>query len=166
MATPHWNPPWHRFKDLFDMHYLTTNCQIHADSLRDAIATNSNLARHGLAALPRPYRLYGHEPRPGEDAVAWEQGYGRLRTTHPALSGYPPFAAVVAEISDVVDQLRTAPDSAVWDATGRQWAEPRTGQDRPSRPPPPRPRPRPMAAQLTPASDPATPRHDPGRRSP
>ena len=129
MATPHWNPPWHRFKDLFDQHYLTTNCQIHAGHLRDAIANNTNLTRRGLAALPRPYRLYGHEPRPGEDAVAWEQGYGRLRTTHPALSGYPPFAAVVAEISDVVDQLRTAPDSAVWDATGRQWAEPRTGKD-------------------------------------
>jgi len=136
-----------------------------ADGTIDAIATNTNLTRHGLATLPRPYRLYGHKIRPGEDAVAWDHGYQRLRATHPALTSYPPFAAVLAEIRDVADHLRTAPDSAVWDATDRQWAEPRTGKDRPSRPPPPRPGLRPVAAQLAPPSDLSTPRYDPGRRS-
>src|SRR5262249_32284547 len=37
VALPHWNPPWHRFKDLFDLHFLTTNCDITAAELRAAL---------------------------------------------------------------------------------------------------------------------------------
>lgn len=162
IATPHWNPPWHRFKDLFDLHYLTTGCRITAEQLRAALATNSNLTRNGLTNLPRPYRLHGHDPETGQHSVDWATGYERLRNQHPALSTYPPFLTTVATLSALADHLPGASESAAWDANTHQWSIEDVPRARTGRPPS-----KPTALQLAqalPPSGPPSPVLDPGRR--
>jgi hypothetical protein len=134
-ATPHWNPPWHRFKDLFDLYYLTTGCRVTAGELRTALEANPNLTRHGLAELPRPYRLHGAAPEPGRASVDWVTGYERLRNQHPALSTYPEFSVTIATLRNLADHLATASHSAIWNPAASQWSGPNAFLDRSGRPP-------------------------------
>ena len=53
--------PWHRYKDLFDLHFAIRTCPISPQLLRDALADNWNWQRLP-AGLPRPYRLHAQPP--------------------------------------------------------------------------------------------------------
>ncbi|MDT5025415.1 MAG: hypothetical protein QOE61_1841 [Micromonosporaceae bacterium] len=122
LVVPHINPPWHRFKDLFDLHYLISLCDLDTGRVRAAIGTNPNLVRNDLIDLPQPYRLHGHLPGAGEPAVAWRSKYEQLRAGHPALAGYPPFGDVLAEIVEFRDGLAHATGGSSWDPRRRAWA--------------------------------------------
>jgi hypothetical protein len=163
-ATPHWNPPWHRFKDLFDLYYLTTGCRVTAAELRAALETNPNLARHGLTELPHPYRLHGSGPEPGQDTVDWAGGYERLRSQHPALSTYPEFSVTLATLRDLANHLANAPDAATWNPANRRWSGPDTSPDRSRRPSQPTLSPPTGAALLPSAPAASLPPPDHGRR--
>ncbi len=165
-ATPHWNPPWHRFKDLFDLYYLTTGCRVTAGELRTALETNPNLTRHGLTELPCPYRLYGADPEPGQDSVDWATGYERLRSQHPALSTYPEFSVTLATLRNLADHLASAPDSATWNPTSGRWSGPAASPDRAGRMPSQPTRSLPAGAALLPAAPAASlPPPEHGRRT-
>ncbi len=101
--------PWHRYKDLFDLHFVLRTCRIEPHRVRTAIATNRNWRRLP-AGLPRPYRLYGQPPhQPGEPAVPWHEGVEKLRASSPQLARYPSFAAMSTGIATYVDTVAASP---------------------------------------------------------
>lgn len=101
--------PWHRYKDLFDLHFAIRTCPMSPRLLRDAIADNWNWQRLP-DGLPRPYRLYAQPPlQPGEPPIPWNEGIDRLRAAFPQLARYPSFDAMAAEVGAYVDAVTATP---------------------------------------------------------
>lgn len=121
-TAPHWNPPWHRFKDVFDLQYLTDTCRMPAAEMRAALAENPNLAKTGGRGLPVPYRLHGLNPGPGQTPVPWREKYEQMRRDHPTLATYPDFDTALRRIGQFAERLSTGTD-AVWQP-GRGWRAP------------------------------------------
>lgn len=130
---PHTNPPWHRYKDLFDLYYLIHTCRFRLVDLRQALETNPNRAKAGLDRLPVPYRLYQDPAGP-----TWQDRYEQMRAQHPALAAYPPFAEAMAGISKFVRGIDAGPVDRIWLPAG-QWVR-HTRRTAPPRPLPPPPR--------------------------
>jgi hypothetical protein len=113
-------PNWHRYKDLFDIHYLITACELDAEALRTAIARNPNMGRIGLDRLPTPYELFRESGRGGEAALPWAQEYEHLRQGSAQLRHYPKFDQLRRDVSTFVDSLASAPSGTLWQP-GRGW---------------------------------------------
>jgi hypothetical protein len=120
--------PWHRYKDLFDLYFMTRAVPLQARQLQDAVEGNWNFDRMDRDGLPVPYRLFGDATRPGdgytadEAAVPWEEGCRRLQAQHPQLVAYPAFAQMSQDLGTCLDSAPGAVAGASW-AAGR-WVVP------------------------------------------
>jgi hypothetical protein len=91
--------PWHRYKDLVDLHFIVKTCRVDGDMLRHAIVNNWNWNRFDATHLPTPYRVYGQDPvPPTERAVPWQAGIDELRKQWPQLQKYPGFSEMIESV--------------------------------------------------------------------
>jgi hypothetical protein len=152
IVAPHTNPPWHRYKDVFDLVYLVSGCTVPVDPLRAAIAGHKNLTRAGLADLPDPFRLYGYARGGGE--VDWQYKYEKMRRDMPALADYPPFEVSLAEVTAFVVAMRHAPAGYSWSPESRSFRPPAPPDRRPNAFPHPTAQPTPLEADRQPTAAP------------
>ncbi len=112
--------PWHRYKDLFDLYYLTQATPLNAGRLHDAVTNNWNFARMDRDGLPTPYRVYGDRTRPGdrhtidEPDIDWATACRTLQDRHPALRAYPPFHGMIDTINTLLATLPSTDRGSSW----------------------------------------------------
>ncbi|ORT46517.1 nucleotidyl transferase AbiEii/AbiGii toxin family protein, partial [Frankia sp. KB5] len=116
--------PRHRYKDLFDIHYMIRTCSVEARHMREALEVN-NQVRFGRDGLPHPYHVYGAGRRPGELDVPWRSAVNTFKADQPQLARYPDFDAMERAAAGFVAELTTASPTSTW-APGRGWSPPRS----------------------------------------
>ena len=120
--------PWHRYKDLVDLYFVTQAVALDGDRVKAALASNWNFRRMERPGVPEPYRVYGDHTRPGdrfardEPAIDWERGIDQLREAAPQLAAYPSFTAMSSEVGGCVDELAGIADGSLW-VPGLGWSE-------------------------------------------
>jgi hypothetical protein len=116
-------PDFHRYKDLFDIHYMIETCPFDAGRLRQATEQNHNMVRLGLKQLPAPYALFREHGTSGTAPLPWAREYERLRQGSVQLRHYPDFERMRVRMGSFADELATASPDAVWHP-GRGWRSP------------------------------------------
>ncbi len=113
--------PWHRYKDLFDVYFICSTCEIDGSTMQEAVQKNWNLARSGLDQLPRPYRLYGQQPVPkGVTPIPWDEECENLKKSNSQLGFYPNYSKMMKTVGAFVDSIDNSPDKGWKPRTG--WA--------------------------------------------
>lgn len=110
--------PWHRYKDLFDIYFMTQTCRFDGARLKDAIENNWNWKRID-GPLPTPYDVYG---RDGVNVVPWDRECEKLRSAHPQLGRYPSFEGMRLAVGELVSDLEFSAQRT-WEP-GRGWTLP------------------------------------------
>lgn len=125
--------PWHRYKDVFDLYFMTEAVPLRAEVLQEAMDSNWNYQRMERPGTPHPYRLYGDTSLPGdtyarnEPTVPWDEGCRRIVEANPQLATYPDFRGMRDQVATCVDTARVAPAGAVWSPTS-QWQAPQAAR--------------------------------------
>ncbi|WP_406475704.1 nucleotidyl transferase AbiEii/AbiGii toxin family protein [Streptomyces sp. NBC_01615] len=116
--------PWHRYKDVFDIHYMIRTSRVDAEQLREAVRVN-NQERFGWEELPRPFRAYGQEVTAGEKPIPWHEASEALRAEQAQLAGYPQFTQMQETVSAFVAELEIARPGSTW-VPGQGWTDQRS----------------------------------------
>jgi hypothetical protein len=112
--------PWHRYKDVYDAYFILKTCHINRDHIREAVASNWNLAPMGMERIPVPYRFYGQDDNGLEPRVPWKEGLDALQQRSPQLRRYPSWDEMRRTIGQFMDSVEPTPAGSTW-TPGQGW---------------------------------------------